>query len=313
MVFFFTRLVLGSINAFTQLWLFESIQVVFGANISQLWLWLTAATHGNFIAATAFIPSSTCMYLANIWLGFWLRKRYNWATYTVAFSALFAWPFSVALAVPLALDQVFIRRKVYNFLCYCFEAFIIFNILIGAVDWYMFGEPKLAWLNILWYNVFSAKGPNLYGTEPMSYYAMNLTLNFGPIWILGALSLPVLLLVEYAISRKIKHYQPVYYLSLYLAPFYSWCLVFFLQPHKEERFLFPMYPALVLATALALGSIQKAYACFFQKMVKLPFAALGYLAIIVSGLFGAARLCAMVLGYAGIVDTYRSFYQVNKF
>ena len=83
MVFFFTRLVLGSINAFTQLWLFESIQVVFGANISQLWLWLTAATHGNFIAATAFIPSSTCMYLANIWLGFWLRKRYNWATYTV--------------------------------------------------------------------------------------------------------------------------------------------------------------------------------------------------------------------------------------
>ena len=74
MVFFFTKMLLAAVNSFTQLWLYESIQVVFGSNISQLWLWLTCVTHGNFIAATAFIPSSTCLYLSNIWLGLWLRK-----------------------------------------------------------------------------------------------------------------------------------------------------------------------------------------------------------------------------------------------
>ena len=45
-------------------------------------------------------------------------------------------------------------------------------------------------------------------------------------------------------------------------------------------------------------------------MLKVPFAVLGYAAIIISGIFGLARMCAMVLGYAGVVDTYRSFYQV---
>ena len=30
----------------------------------------------------------------------------------------------------------------------------------------------------------------------------------------------------------------------------------------------------------------------------------------VSGVFGFARLCALVLGYSGVLDTYRAFYQV---
>ena len=69
---------------------------------------------------------------------------------------------------------------------------------------------------------------------------------------------------------------------------------------------------------------EKAYSCsiFYEKfydslltvrfrMLKVPFAVLGYAAIIISGIFGLARMCAMVLGYAGVVDTYRSFYQVK--
>ena len=30
----------------------------------------------------------------------------------------------------------------------------------------------------------------------------------------------------------------------------------------------------------------------------------------ISGIFGFARLCALVLGYSGVLDTYRAFYQV---
>ena len=138
--------------------------------------------------------------------------------------------------------------------------------ILGVFDWYFYGTPKFAWLNILLYNVFSNKGPELYGVEPMSYYLKNLTLNFGPVWILGLLSMPIVCLSEYIISIKIKHYQPVYNLALwYLSPIYCWMAVFFLTPHKEERFLFPMYPALILATAVAIGSIQKVYAAVLQK------------------------------------------------
>jgi len=127
------------------------------------------------------------------------------------------------------------------------------------------------------------------------------------------LSLPIMVGVEFTISKKIKGYQPIYHLLHYLTPVYFWCLIFFLQPHKEERFLYPMYPPLMLSAAIAVGSIQKIYACFLQKKVKIPFAVIGYLSMGVSGLFGFARLCALVLGYSGVLDTYRAFYQkVNK-
>ena len=187
-----------------QLWLYESINVVFGSNISQLWMWLTVITAGNFISATAFLPSSTCMYFTSCWMGHWLRKRYNWATYNVAFSALVSWPFSAGLGIPLALDQLLIRRKIYRFCLYCFEAFIIVNFIICAVDFYMHGELKIAWLNIITYNVFGDKGPDLYGTEPLSYYLINLSLNFGPIWLLGLVSLPITILVEFIIEKYTK-------------------------------------------------------------------------------------------------------------
>ena len=49
------------------------------------------------------------------------------------------------------------------------------------------------------------------------------------------------------------------------------------------------------------------------RTVKIPFAVIGYLSMGISGIFGFARLCALVLGYSGVLDTYRAFYQVKFF
>lgn len=43
---------------------------------------------------------------------------------------------------------------------------------------------------------------------------------------------------------------------LTLSPMYLWMLVFFTLPHKEERFLFPIYPLICLSGAVALSSLQ---------------------------------------------------------
>jgi alpha-1,2-mannosyltransferase len=40
-----------------------------------------------------------------------------------------------------------------------------------------------------------------------------------------------------------------------MSPFYLWLAIFSLQPHKEERFMYPAYPALVLNAAMALHII----------------------------------------------------------
>ena len=38
---------------------------------------------------------------------------------------------------------------------------------------------------------------------------------------------------------------------------YLWLGVFWSQPHKEERFLFPAYPLISLAAAITIDSAQK--------------------------------------------------------
>lgn len=47
---------------------------------------------------------------------------------------------------------------------------------------------------------------------------------------------------------------------LTLSPMYLWMLVFFTRPHKEERFLFPIYPLICLSGAVALSSLQVCFA-----------------------------------------------------
>lgn len=48
---------------------------------------------------------------------------------------------------------------------------------------------------------------------------------------------------------------------LTLAPMYIWIMIFFSQPHKEERFLFPIYPLICLCGAVALSALQVSFSC----------------------------------------------------
>lgn len=62
------------------------------------------------------------------------------------------------------------------------------------VDSMYYGKLVIAPLNIVLYNVFSNHGPDLYGTEPFSYYIYNGFLNFNFVFI-GALLAPLGLVI----------------------------------------------------------------------------------------------------------------------
>ena len=49
---------------------------------------------------------------------------------------------------------------------------------------------------------------------------------------------------------------------------YLWLIVFWLQPHKEERFLFPIYPLIVLSGALLLDTVQRLLHLLFATFSK---------------------------------------------
>ena len=58
-------------------------------------------------------------------------------------------------------------------------------------------------------------------------------------------------------------------LALRLAPFYIWLGILTMQPHKEERFMFPVYPLLcfnaAVATYLIRGWMEVAYIKFTRS------------------------------------------------
>lgn len=108
--------------------------------------------------------------------------------------------------------------------------------------------------NIIKYNIFSSTGgPNLYGTEPWTFYFKNLLLNFNIWFILALLSLPLFILQKlFSRGNPGETFQSGLRTLVFLTPFYMWLAIFTLQPHKEERFMYPAYPFLALNAALAL-------------------------------------------------------------
>jgi len=85
----------------------------------------------------------------------------------VAISSLLGWPFAALLGLPLVIEAFAIKPKKLA------TKFIIYSIISGftilgclfTIDSKFFGRPVIAPLNIIFYNIFSSNGPNLYGFD----------------------------------------------------------------------------------------------------------------------------------------------------
>ena len=137
-----------------------------------------------------------------------------------ALGALLAWPFSAVLgwgngrgsgqgflhphtlatsllpcSVPIALDVVLLQRRLPGFLGWSVASLALILGPVVAIDYHYYGRILCTPLNIVLYNVFGGRGPELYGTEPWSYYLLNGALNFNVLFPV-ALAAPLLALVK---------------------------------------------------------------------------------------------------------------------
>ena len=82
----------------------------------------------------------------------------------------------------------------------------------------------------------------------------------------GLLVWPVALLAHAVVSlpkRSGSMYVPPWLLHLAL---FTWLAIFVVQAHKEERFLFPIYPLICLAAAASIDYLQKLYYHLFVRV-----------------------------------------------
>lgn len=165
-------------------------------------------------------------------------------------------------------------------------------------------------LNIILYNVFSGpgRGPEIYGTEPWHFYIRNLLLNFNIWFILATASMPLFILHK-ILSGKRESAQTGLRTLIFMSPFYLWLGIFSFQPHKEERFMYPVYPALALNAAMALHIILVAFGNTNPKTLvgKIP----ARLKLFVVGIcmigsidIGLARIYGVYIAYSAPLKIY---------
>lgn len=159
------------------------------------------------------------------------------------------------------------------------------------------------------YNVLggSERGPGLYGTEPWDFYLRNLLLNFNLWFVLALLAGPLLGLGLLTRSQFSSSRFPIRYM-VFATPFYLWLAVFSLQPHKEERFMYPAYPFLCLNSAIALHVLLSYIGALHSSKIlgritgqaKLAFVSAFIISAVIAGFFRTF----------GIMSAYRAPLQI---
>jgi alpha-1,2-mannosyltransferase len=210
---------------------------------------LLLTSTGMAHAAGAYLPSTAIMALWLLCASAYLRSSTRiFIGGAVVATLAVGWPFGVVVFVPMGLHLLITSQTPAKLLLGTALWTILVQASVMVVDYYHYERTWLSpVLNIVRYNAQEG-GDELYGVEPASYYLKNLGLNFGYATILGLLSLPV------AMMQRVlgNHPLPVPVLVVCIAPLYLWLAIVVPRPHKEERFLFPIYPALCACAAVTL-------------------------------------------------------------
>ncbi|TIC43277.1 hypothetical protein E3Q08_02357 [Wallemia mellicola] len=273
--FFGTRSYLGLLSSVIEASFYSSVCQTFNPRVGRYLLAFLIGSAGMYISAIALLPSSFTLYNTTLGYAFAIKpstvskdgfKRCLFATLSFAFGAIAGWPFALTLAGPFVIEQLFMytggqsifKKRLEQFIKAVVVASLLF-IPVVAIDSLYYGKLTVVPLNIIEYNIFSENGPTLYGVEPPHFYVLNLLLNFNFVFLLAVASLPLAALFE----RKY-----LTFVTIRLLPFYGWFALLSLQPHKEERFMFPSYALLCLNAAVGLYYLRTLISTSYSHLVK---------------------------------------------
>lgn len=243
-------------------------------------LCVLVSSSGMAIASTAMLPSSFAMMCVTAASAATLRGEHGRACVACVVAVVFGWPFSGIAAVPFGLYSVYGAgvRRTATVIALATTVSVVVSV---ACDTYMYNPPgggrKLvsSVVNLLRYNVASGKS-DLYGTEDGMFYVKNLALNFQ---LASVLAVIAPLAVAFAVATKAWHerglmrakkidakralaevqaYRNKWRAFLAVCSPFPLATAFFTAiPHKEERFLYMIYPSLCLSAAVTVAALTE--------------------------------------------------------
>lgn len=299
--FYITRFTLGLLSCVLEIQLHNEIKRSLSHRVANMWLLFQIFSPGYFHASVELLPSSVAMilYIASIKyaLRYLSTNKSSYFTMSLLFNfiaGILGWPFVLVLSIPLCVHYVFSNPIIVSIRTAfdCTLILLTVSCVVIGIDSAFYGKfAPVSW-NILFYNVLNAdetSGPNIFGVEPWYYYPLNLLLNF---------PLPVL-------AFSIVGLTHVRLWPLWLS-LISWVSIFIMQPHKEERFLYPIYGLISLSAAIGFSKLLTFSKLF--KVLKKIFKAIVILLVMVQA---SSRICALIINYTAPLDTFAELYNID--
>ncbi|KAI6687206.1 hypothetical protein NL676_024034 [Syzygium grande] len=243
-VFYAVRFFLGLLSVIADAVLVVALSRKYGKRIASYALAMLCLTSGCFFASTSFLPSSFSMYAMSLSSGLLLLDKPAFAVGVAALGVILGWPFSILAFLPVTIYSL-ARRFKQAFLAGAITSLVLLVSTLLYIDYCYYGRWVSSVLNLLHYNVLGGGESHLYGTEGPLFYLRNGFNNFNFCFILA-----LLFLAMFPIARK--KYAPE--LLVVVSPLYIWLGFMSWQPHKEERFLYPIYPLVCVAASAVIDS-----------------------------------------------------------
>ncbi|KAF0412292.1 glycosyltransferase family 22 protein [Gigaspora margarita] len=341
-VFYAIRVTFAVVCALSESMFYIAASSHLGPRVGRYLIIAMLFSAGMWNASTAYLPSTFTMYTTMVAFFYALMpvsttsgRRVHRTIFWVGLGSLLGWPFSAAVGIPAALEELVLRNalkkpfeRIRRLILGVTTSLCIILIPLALADYYFYKTFHIVPWNIIAYNVFGGKdrGPDIYGTEPWHFYIINGLLNFNILFIMALISLPGLLVTVLVDNQRISSSSTagsVYaysYLSFRLVPFYAWLFIFTAQPHKEERFLFVIYPLVCLNAAIAIflvrGWVDK-FLLALSKNIPYGINRRCYLKLftitifLISGVTSISRVFALYFHYNAPMSIYRHFYYVE--
>lgn len=297
-VFYAVRFFLGFVSVIADATLVVALSRKYGKRLASYALAMLCLTSGCFFASTSFLPSSFSMYAMSLSSGLFLLGKPAFAVAVAAVGVILGWPFSILAFLPITIYSL-ARRFKQTFLAGAVTSLVLL-VLSVLVDYYYYKRWTSSVFNLIVYNVLGGGESHLYGIESPLFYLRNGFNNFNFCFILGLLFLAFL-----PIARR--KYAPD--LLIVVSPLYIWLVLMSLQPHKEERFLYPIYPLVCVAASAVIESFPDLFRDKYNPhdnswpVVIAKFVRPLVLGLILSA--SHARTFSLINGYGAPMEAYK--------
>lgn len=311
-VFHITKASLAFFSAVSEALLYRAVHRHLSPNIAKMFLLLLCVSSGMFTSATSLLPSSFTMYTLTAASAAVLNSDHRRVVLYAMVGVIWGWAVAGVAFLPYAVLLLLVGNPMVYL-----PAGMVF--LTGTIvpmigcDRLFYGKWTFSLWNFIRYNVFGGGDSALYGVEGPSFYMRNGLNNLNFILPLG-LIYPLVALLD-LLQVTGNEWRPRVLIAL--SPIYVWLAAITALPHKEERFMYVIYPLLCLAAAATLASFRTLTSTILGKLFSRRFArwlSRGATAVVVIAivLLSVSRSIALVVNYGAPMRLYTQLPQIPE-